>query len=390
MAVGPLKGWPRHTRRSRPTRVRVSPPPMPCPPFVPAASRNVLWVIEGTSCDLPWQAALFKGERFICGGTLVDKNWVLTAAHCHVPGYEVAGVPHGFGRRWVEVNGIFQPGIGPPFPHPGWHLGSCFPTRQDGRGGGISGGFTPSLFRLCRTSTLPLFFLGGGRRRSHALNSAPFWLFAPSALLTTFWDRGSDSAPPPPLLCVGLPRVRRGLSPHPPPPPPPTRRVFGSVSFINVRLGGRSHKDSGNTEQRRRSAKVFKYPWYNETNKDGDLMLIKLFLPVHVTKQVKPLPLASHCPVPGKTCQISGWGSTTSPEGRKPRGTTPPQDVGWGLITSRWVSSPQGPRCPPKPSPSPFGPPLTRVGGSRRLGDAVKSPGGLGAPVWCHQEEEEG
>ncbi|NWQ92288.1 KLK8 protein, partial [Burhinus bistriatus] len=85
-------------------------------------------------------------------------------------------------------------------------------------------------------------------------------------------------------------------------------------SFIDVRLGGRNHKDSGSTEQRRRSAKVFKYPHYNETNKDGDLMLIKLFLPVHINKEVKPLPLASHCPVPGKTCQISGWGSTTSPE----------------------------------------------------------------------------
>ncbi|NWS49783.1 KLK8 protein, partial [Probosciger aterrimus] len=85
-------------------------------------------------------------------------------------------------------------------------------------------------------------------------------------------------------------------------------------SFINVRLGGRRHKGSGGTEQRRRSAVVFKYPWYNETNKDGDLMLIKFQLPIHTNKQVKPLPLATHCPVPGKTCQISGWGSTTSPE----------------------------------------------------------------------------
>ncbi|KAF1599109.1 Cationic trypsin, partial [Eudyptes chrysolophus] len=84
------------------------------------------------------------------------------------------------------------------------------------------------------------------------------------------------------------------------------------------RLGGQRHKDSGGTEQWRLSAKVFKYPRYNETNKDGDLMLIKFLLPVHVNKQVKPLPLATHCPVPGKTCQISGWGSTTSPEGMKP------------------------------------------------------------------------
>ena len=84
-----------------------------------------------------------------------------------------------------------------------------------------------------------------------------------------------------------------------------------------MRLGGQTHKDSGGTEQRRRSAKVFKYPRYNETNKDGDLMLIKFLPPVRVTKQVKPLPLASRCPVPGETCQISGWGSTTSPEGTK-------------------------------------------------------------------------
>ncbi|KFO95735.1 Kallikrein-8, partial [Calypte anna] len=119
---------------------------------------------------LPWQAALFKGDRFICGGTLVDRNWVLTAAHCHVPG------------------------------------------------------------------------------------------------------------------------------------------------SISMRLGGQSHKDSGGTPQWRRSVKVFRYPRYNESTKDGDLMLIKFLVPIHLTKRVKPLPLATRCPVPGRTCQISGWGSTTSPE----------------------------------------------------------------------------
>ncbi|NXP43503.1 KLK8 protein, partial [Heliornis fulica] len=85
-------------------------------------------------------------------------------------------------------------------------------------------------------------------------------------------------------------------------------------SFIGVRLGGRSHKASGDTVQQRFSAKVFRYPLYNETNKDGDLMLIKFLLPIHVTKTVKPLPMASRCPTPGQACQISGWGSTTSPE----------------------------------------------------------------------------
>ncbi|NXS94924.1 TRY1 protein, partial [Jacana jacana] len=82
------------------------------------------------------------------------------------------------------------------------------------------------------------------------------------------------------------------------------------------RLGGRTHKEetTRSPEQRRRSLKVFKYPGYNETTKDGDLMLLKLSHPVQVTKEVTPLPLATTCPVAGKTCQISGWGSTTSPE----------------------------------------------------------------------------
>ncbi|XP_032297662.1 kallikrein-8-like [Coturnix japonica] len=150
---------------------------------VPTASRNVLWVIEGTSCDLPWQAALFKRDKFICGGTLVARNWVLTAAHCHVPGH------------------------------------------------------------------------------------------------------------------------------------------------LNVRLGGRGHRDPHSTEQRRLSSKAISYPRYDPATKDGDLMLIKLLQPARLNEHVKPLPLAFNCPQPGMTCQISGWGSTTSPE------VTFPEDLHCAKVT---------------------------------------------------------
>ncbi|KAK2499593.1 hypothetical protein MC885_012447 [Smutsia gigantea] len=42
-------------------------------------------VASGTACargSQPWQVSLFNGLAFHCAGVLVDKSWVLTAAHC--------------------------------------------------------------------------------------------------------------------------------------------------------------------------------------------------------------------------------------------------------------------------------------------------------------------
>uniref|UniRef100_A0A452IQG6 Peptidase S1 domain-containing protein n=1 Tax=Gopherus agassizii TaxID=38772 RepID=A0A452IQG6_9SAUR len=61
-----------------------TPAHFPSPP--PALTPNNR-IVGGAPCiphSMPWQAALFMGSQLNCGGTLIDRNWVVTAAHCHV------------------------------------------------------------------------------------------------------------------------------------------------------------------------------------------------------------------------------------------------------------------------------------------------------------------
>lgn len=37
---------------------------------------------EATPHSWPHQVALFIDDKFFCGGSLISKEWVLTAAHC--------------------------------------------------------------------------------------------------------------------------------------------------------------------------------------------------------------------------------------------------------------------------------------------------------------------
>ncbi|XP_065510664.1 kallikrein-13-like [Caloenas nicobarica] len=46
-------------------------------------------VVGGMDCvphSQPWQAAILDMYKLYCGGVLVDKQWVVTAAHCTTPG----------------------------------------------------------------------------------------------------------------------------------------------------------------------------------------------------------------------------------------------------------------------------------------------------------------
>ncbi|XP_006868435.1 PREDICTED: kallikrein-6 [Chrysochloris asiatica] len=55
-----------------------------------AEEKNKL--VQGSSCDKsahPYQAALYNSGNLLCGGVLVHREWVLTAAHCKKPNLQV-------------------------------------------------------------------------------------------------------------------------------------------------------------------------------------------------------------------------------------------------------------------------------------------------------------
>ncbi|XP_074023580.1 trypsin-3-like [Numenius arquata] len=87
---------------------------------------------------------------------------------------------------------------------------------------------------------------------------------------------------------------------------------------IPIRMGDHSLKTKEGTEQCINSAKAFIHPNYDASSHDSDIMLLKLQKPARFTDYVRPVALPRRCPSPNTECIVSGWGSTSSPEGYFP------------------------------------------------------------------------
>lgn len=83
-----------------------SPPPGPSPPPPspsscgdrPTSNARIVGGQESVKNSIPWQAMLRTDAAQFCGGSLISKQWVLTAAHC------VEGSSAGSFKIWYSLS----------------------------------------------------------------------------------------------------------------------------------------------------------------------------------------------------------------------------------------------------------------------------------------------
>lgn len=74
--------------------------------------------------------------------------------------------------------------------------------------------------------------------------------------------------------------------------------------------------------------KAIRHAAYEPVDLNNDIMLLRLDPPAILGGRVKPIPLAQQCVPFGTKCMISGWGSTSFPEG-KAKGPEAPSSHLW-------------------------------------------------------------
>ncbi|XP_007531348.1 kallikrein-5 [Erinaceus europaeus] len=91
-------------------------------------------------------------------------------------------------------------------------------------------------------------------------------------------------------------------------------------SSIKIRLGHHSLSpvyESG--QQLFQGIKSIPHPGYSHPGHSNDLMLIKLNRKIRESEAVRPIDVGKQCPSTGTNCQVSGWGTTSSPQVHFPK-----------------------------------------------------------------------
>uniref|UniRef100_A0A8D0GIG1 Peptidase S1 domain-containing protein n=1 Tax=Sphenodon punctatus TaxID=8508 RepID=A0A8D0GIG1_SPHPU len=89
-------------------------------------------------------------------------------------------------------------------------------------------------------------------------------------------------------------------------------------SPISTRMGEHNLRANKGTAQCITSAKNYPHPRYDPNTHDNDIMLLRLRNSANLNNYVQPISLATTCAEPNIECQVSGWGTSRSPQSQYP------------------------------------------------------------------------
>ncbi|XP_040211790.1 serine protease 27-like [Rana temporaria] len=76
----------------------------------PVTSDRIVGGQDASPGDWPWQISLRRNGFHICGGVMIDSQWVLTAAHCFVRPYTISEYMVNLGAHQLSVpSGVMSP-----------------------------------------------------------------------------------------------------------------------------------------------------------------------------------------------------------------------------------------------------------------------------------------
>ncbi|XP_074837454.1 kallikrein-14-like [Carettochelys insculpta] len=213
-------------------------------------------IIGGQSCgqrQLPYQVALMGSTNIVrCGGALIDPSWVLTAAHCDTG--------RGLTKRPDSIHSSLRKAM-------------------------QMLNFVCLLVPAALAQTDTRIVGGYPCEKPQPWQAAVFdrnKLYCGAVLLNKDWVVTAAHC-----------------------------RLPGTTT---IRVGEYNLRQLDNSEQMKSTSKIIPHPSYNPATKDNDLMLIKLNSSVQLNNNVHPIALASNSAPAGTICQVSGWGTTTSPK----------------------------------------------------------------------------
>ncbi|KAK2864116.1 hypothetical protein Q7C36_003270 [Tachysurus vachellii] len=323
-------------------------------------------IVGGYECkpnSQPWQVSLNAGYHF-CGGSLINQNWVVSAAHCYKSRVEVRLGEHHIQVKEGTEQFISSAKVIRNPNYNSWNIDNDIMLIKLSQPATLNSYVQPvALPKSCPPAGTRCIVSGWGNTMSSSnnklqclevpiisdkdCNNSYPGMITDSMFCAGFLEGGKDSCQGDsggPVVCNGELQVALeddkivgGYECKPNSQPWQVSLNAGyhfcGGSLINqnwvvsaahcyksrveVRLGEHHIQVKEGTEQFISSAKVIRNPNYNSWNIDNDIMLIKLSQPATLNSYVQPVALPKSCPPAGTRCIVSGWGNTMSSSDNK-------------------------------------------------------------------------